>query len=447
MSQVKQLAERISALFHSESANEDSGKDVSQFLKSKLAGYTLGLSEQQQQASKRELLVNIIDTCLSEHVALANSRVVLHRLVHVLKEGEAKLSYETQASVLKHLLEKIRQRLSSYGDVVFDAIEGLADVLEQEEEWEEAARQLQGLPFEHSQRQQDTEYKFGVYVKTMRLFLQADKPELAMSSLNRASVLLPEIKNADLILTYRLCQARILDSNNNYIEAATAYQNVAQSEKIDMEERLQTMACAINCAVLTSAGPQKMRVLSSLYRDKLASTLPSFSLLEKMFLKQLIGPNELRQFEEGLQLHQRAMLPDGKTTILTRAVREHNMFILSSLYSNIKFENLGRSLGIDADEAEDMCATMIAEGRMKGRIDQIERFITFEGAREVKEVAAAVSLKRAAKQQPPPMYPREAMATKWDQRIAALCQNIEDAVDKLIEHQPVYASALFRRTG
>ncbi|KAI8324628.1 hypothetical protein GQ54DRAFT_295982 [Martensiomyces pterosporus] len=447
MSQVAKLAESINAQFRGESLSEDSSVPVEEFLLSKLAAHRRCVPVPQQQEAQKELLVNIIDACLSEQVILANSRVVLHKLVHILEEQKDHLSNDTQAKVLRYLLDKIRQRLSSYEGVIFDAIDRLAAVLEEDELWEEAARQLQSIQFERSQRQYDADYKFKVYVHTMELFLMAEKPELATSSLNRAAALLPEIQDKHLIIRYRFCQARILDSINNYIEAATAYQNVGQSEALPKEQRNMAMASAINCAVLASAGPQRVRVLSRLYHDKLASDIPTFSLLEKMFLKRLIKPDEFRQFEEGLEPHQRALLPDGKTTKLTRAVREHNMLVLSSLYSNIKFENLGRSLDMDADAAEEMCATMIAEGRMKGRIDQIESAITFDGAREVKEVTAAISMKKVASEQPPPMYLRETVAAKWDQRIMGLCQNIEDAVDKLIERQPVYARALFRNTN
>ncbi|KAJ1933481.1 hypothetical protein EC988_009108 [Linderina pennispora] len=186
-------------------------------------------------------------------------------------------------------------------------------------------------------------------------------------------------------------------------------------------------------------------MLARLYRDKLASELPTFTVLESMHLKRLIKPKDLEHFEQGLQPHQKAVLGDGKTTILSRAVREHNMFVLSSLYSNIKFENLGRSLGVDADKAEEMCAKMIAEGRMKGRIDQVDGVIMFEGAREVKEVASAISIKQRSEdqEQPAPMYLREMVAAKWDKRIVGLCQTMEEAVDLLIEKQPTCARALF----
>ncbi|KAJ2364550.1 hypothetical protein H4S01_003727, partial [Coemansia sp. RSA 2610] len=140
----------------------------------------------------------------------------------------------------------------------------------------------------------------------------------------------------------------------------------------------------------------------------------------------------------------RTPLADGKTTALEHAVREHNIFMLSSLYTNIKFANLCRVLGVDAEDAELMCARMIAEGRMKGRIDQIDGVVTFEGAREVKEVSAAIFLKSQAEVQPPPMHFRETVAARWDGRIVGLCTAVEEAVDLLIERQPVYTKMLFR---
>ena len=44
---------------------------------------------------------------------------------------------------------------------------------------------------------------------------------------------------------------------------------------------------------------------------------------------------------------------------------EHNLLASSRLYLNIKFEELGLVLGVDAERAEAMARSMIEEGRMQ----------------------------------------------------------------------------------
>ena len=75
-------------------------------------------------------------------------------------------------------------------------------------------------------------------------------------------------------------------------------------------------------------------------------------------------------FSETLQPHQIATLADG-STVLDRAVTEHNLLSASKLYKNISFSELGSLLGIDANKAEKVAARMITEERMQGSIDQV----------------------------------------------------------------------------
>lgn len=59
-----------------------------------------------------------------------------------------------------------------------------------------------------------------------------------------------------------------------------------------------------------------------------------------------------------------ALLSDG-STVLERAVMEHNLLAASHLYLNISFDELGLVLGVGADKAEMLASGMIGEGRMK----------------------------------------------------------------------------------
>lgn len=66
------------------------------------------------------------------------------------------------------------------------------------------------------------------------------------------------------------------------------------------------------------------------------------------------------------------------STILDRAVIEHNLLSASKLYNNITFEELGALLEIPPAKAEKIASQMITEGRMNGYIDQIDSIVLFK---------------------------------------------------------------------
>ncbi len=75
---------------------------------------------------------------------------------------------------------------------------------------------------------------------------------------------------------------------------------------------------------------------------------------------------QVEAFAEGLQAHQKAVTADG-TTVLERAVVEHNLAAASRLYTNIFFAELGQLLGVPPASAEKVASRMITEGRLQVR--------------------------------------------------------------------------------
>ena len=75
-------------------------------------------------------------------------------------------------------------------------------------------------------------------------------------------------------------------------------------------------------------------------------------------------PLQAESFSQGLKPHQKAVTGDG-TTVLEKAVVEHNLAAASRLYNNIYFTELGQLLGVSADQAEGVACRMIAEERLK----------------------------------------------------------------------------------
>jgi COP9 signalosome complex subunit 4 len=175
----------------------------------------------------------------------------------------------------------------------------------------------------------------------------------------------------------------------------------------------------VTCAVLAPAGPNRSRVLASLYRDERSAQLPTYNILSKIFLDQILRAAEVSQFEATLKPHQLAKIAissndrlassaaaaqDGDdnnsneiddsdaamprstrtapSTVLDRAVLEHNLLASSKIYKNITFRGLGALLDLTPGAAETMARKMIEQGRLRASIDQVDRLIWFEDVKE-----------------------------------------------------------------
>lgn len=166
--------------------------------------------------------------------------------------------------------------------------------------------------------------------------------------------------------------------HSKFIEAAQRYNELSYRTVVDEEERMHALRSALICTVLASAGQQRSRMLATLFKDERCQHLPAYSILEKMYLDRIIKRSDLQEFEALLQEHQKASTVDG-SSILDRAVFEHNLLSASKLYNNITFEELGALLEIPPVKAERIASQMITEGRMNGYIDQIDGVVHFEG--------------------------------------------------------------------
>ena len=65
-------------------------------------------------------------------------------------------------------------------------------------------------------------------------------------------------------------------------------------------------------------------------------------------------------------------------TVLEKSLIEHNILVISRIYMNIRFEEIGKFLGINAEQAEDIIATMVEQGRIQAVLDQGNELVEFE---------------------------------------------------------------------
>ncbi|CAL5223938.1 g6541 [Coccomyxa viridis] len=352
------------------------------------------LTDQKQKIEQYRLLLNdilasgsrqkcqsFVDHMLSDAVPLVISRQLLQAFTNEIKE---KLSRDVHKDVATFTLDKLQPRVVSYEEQVTAIREQLADLLIDEEDWNQAAKTLAGIDLDSGMRQVDDEYKLKQNVRIAMLYLEDDDAVNAEAFIKKAATLIANCKNPELELQYKSCYARILDAKRRFLEAATRYYDLSQSSsgaadapKVGEEELEQALTSAVTCCILASAGPQRSRVLANLYKDERCARLPVFPFLEKVYLERILRRQEVESFSQGLKSHQKAVTGDG-TTVLEKAVMEHNLAAASRLYNNIYFAELGQLLGVTPAQAESVACRMIAEERLKGSVDQVDGLLCFE---------------------------------------------------------------------
>merc|ERR1712196_410680 len=141
-------------------------------------------------------------------------------------------------------------------------------------------------------------------------YLEDDDPVSADTFSNRASMVMHEVTDVPLQLRFKVCHARILDSKRKFLEAASKYVDLSQQTfggQVCEEDLLQLLKCAVTCAILTPAGPQRSRVLASLCKDERIRNVEHYEILHKMFCERLIKGSEVQKFDETLMPHQKAV--------------------------------------------------------------------------------------------------------------------------------------------
>ncbi|PSK55692.1 COP9 signalosome complex subunit 4 [Elsinoe australis] len=325
-------------------------------------------------------LVKYCQAILSESVGIVTSRSLMNNFVTKIRSIP---SSDVRIAVGTEVLDVLAPKVVSFEeqDTAIKLI--LADAHETNEDFTSSAKVLQTITLDSSQRSVSDNDKAATWIRITRCYLEEDDPTSALTYLNRIKNIIHDVTDNATRLQFQLSQARISDSQRNFADASRTYYAISQETVIDEDERLQALSAAVTCAILTPAGPQRTQQLSRLFRDERANQIEEHGILEKIFLDRVLSSAEVKAFAQKLQPHQLALTSDG-STVLDKAVLEHNLLAASRLYRNIGTEQLGEMLGVDGERAEVYAAQMIEQGRLKGWIDQIEGLIYFEGGEGAK---------------------------------------------------------------
>ncbi|KAJ5472175.1 hypothetical protein N7530_006176 [Penicillium desertorum] len=407
--------------------NALSGIETNPHQPTKLQQYTDLLNEMVTTSTGHELaqdLVYYLDSILSEEVSIVAARPLLDAFITVLQS----LTAETKIKVGQHAITLLQARSASVEEQDSQIREILADAYESQEEYTSAARALQGIHIDSSQRLVSDAAKARLWIRIVRYYLEDDDTTSAEAFLNRIKNLPSKIEDHDSKLYFQLSQARILDARRRFLDAAQEYFNVSLAPGVDEEDRLTALSAAIRCAVLAPAGPQRSRSLARLYKDDRTPSVDEFGILEKI----LLTADEVAAFAKKLAPHQLAVTADG-TTVLDKAVIEHNLVAASKLYENIHVDDLGLILGLQSsgdvsagEKAEAYAARMVEQGRLRGRIDQIDGVISFD-AETVGGASAGASNGTKLRQ--------------WDLGVQELAEDVERVATSIADQFPEFATS------
>lgn len=318
-------------------------------------------------------LVAYVSSILSENIGVIHSRSLLATFVERFKQiQDNDIKIEAGNQIKQILADKVVSFEQQDTELKF----ALADAYEQDDDFTNSAKTLQTIPLDSSQRSVSDDEKAKVWMRICRCYLEEDDTTNALTYLNRIKQVIFSVTDQETRLTFQLSQARISDSQRNFLDASSSYLALSNEPVIDEEERMQALSASITCAVLAPAGPMRGRQLGKLYKDERAVDTPEYGILEKIFLDRLLSPAEVQAFAANLKEHQLAKTSDG-STVLDKAVLEHNLLAISRLYANIGTTSLGSLLGVDGDRAEAYAAGMIESNRLSGSIDQIAGIIHF----------------------------------------------------------------------
>ncbi|KAK3985687.1 hypothetical protein QBC44DRAFT_334623 [Cladorrhinum sp. PSN332] len=398
------------------------------------AGYKDILSNIQTLSTPESLaadLQSVLDGILDANLGVVTTRLLTIEFVSVLKTLTSS-SPDLTIQVGNYAIRAISEK-SSLSSSLIDQISNLRDAVatahENNEDWIAAARTLSEIPIDPSQRRLADDEKANIWVRIVRCYLEVDDATSAEMYLNKLKNIMHNVSNPELNLHFKASAARIQDSNCQFLQAAHSYHDISFVPVIDEDERLRTLSMAIKCAILAPAGPMRSRALARLYKDERSVGLEEHGILTKMFLDRLIDQSEVEKFAEGLAPHQLAKTSDG-STVLARAVSEHNLLSAGRLYHNIGFDELGVLLGVSGDKAEDTTAKMIEQGRLKASMDQIDRIIYFEAGDASGEKGSGHAEVVVGKEM-----------RRWDVNVQAATEDVERVADLLQAELPEFMAA------
>ena len=284
----------------------------------------------------------LVDQVAQETTPTSEAKVALAYLGSKLTE----LKNADCKDLCTHTLQAIAARSSIFfrEEAIFRR--ELAEVLDATKDTDGAIKLLAGITYDANESEQVTE-KVEDYLKLAEMYHDKEDSTQAEVYVNRVAHIIYKVDKRETQLRYNLASTKCADCKREFVRAAQGYYNLSTEQGVDETVSPQMYHKALVCTILSPAGPRKDRMLALLVNDERAKLNPHFNLLHKMATGSLIKREFAKNFEEGLEVHQKVKFSDGDT-VLDKALIEHNITVLSKIYTNITFGELGNFLGISA---------------------------------------------------------------------------------------------------
>eukprot|EP00347_Sterkiella_histriomuscorum_P012593 403367974 len=350
-------------------------------------------------------LKEVVDYVVNEDVQTTVSRPVMTHLSQML----SKLNNDQAMEIGSYAIDKMANRLLIFEEEDSHFKRQIAEIYAARKDFEKAARTLEKINVENVNRAIPNDEKAHIYIQTAEFWFEDDDAVNAEKYINKAAHIIHLVQDQSVKLRYKVCHSRIMDSKRKFLVASFSYYELSNQEGVDPADLFLLLGMAATCAILSPAGPQKSRILTVLQKDPRTQKLEQFEILDKMFMGKIIKKPDVKAFEESLLDHQKTVSQEGYS-VLGKALIEHNIEVISKIYKNISFEELGRFLEISPQQAEGIIAQMVSENRIKATLDQKARIIEFEGDNEA--------------------------ITTYNTQILNVCQNVNQLIADILKVHP-----------
>ena len=245
-------------------------------------------------------LKQVVDIILDDSTSSQFSVYVRPILQQIALQME-KLGNHLLKELSQHVLGKLQGMVVSFEEEDFIIREHLADVLQADCEFSEAARCLAQLNLETGTRARTSAEKVEKYVRICELYLEDGDPVEADMYCSRARLIVHEVENMPdqfpLVLRFRVCCARILDARRKFADAAQRYYELSQQTfngQIDQNDLQQLLENSMICTILAESGSSRSRLLAALAKDERVEQgrAAHSDILIKMFMGRLISKEE-----------------------------------------------------------------------------------------------------------------------------------------------------------
>ena len=131
----------------------------------------------------------------------------------------------------------------------------MAEIYAAKKDFDKAARILEKVNLENPNREIFPDEKAETYVQIAEYWFEDEDAVNAEKFINKAAHVMHLVQQHDLIIRYKVCHARIMDSKRKFLVAAPAYYDLSNQENVDPSDLLQLLNMALTCAILAPAGP------------------------------------------------------------------------------------------------------------------------------------------------------------------------------------------------